>query len=139
MLFGLTTTLFAETVVDAAALSQMKDAANWPVVDVRELSERSMSPIPGSLDFDSELSVEGKILVIASDHVRALLVARAIEEQLTGVEAFVVDGGLQTLQTLRSELRSLSGESGMPGTFNIPTDTCEPGNPLHTFSDEDEK
>lgn len=136
MLFGFTSTLFAETLVDAEALKQLEDVASWPIVDVRELSERSMAPIPGALEFDSELSVEGKVLLVASDNTIASMVAQAIEEKLKDVEVFVVDGGLETLKVIHPELRSLSG---MPGTFNIPTDTCEPGNPLHTFSDEDEK
>jgi len=130
---------YAEALVDANALKKIEGVENWPVVDVRELSERSQSPIPGALDFDPELNVEGKVLVVASDNATGLLVARAIESRLRTAEVFIVDGGLKTLRTILTELRPSTDEFVLPGTFTIPSDTCEPGKPLHIFSDEEEK
>ena len=76
---------------------------------------------------------------MASDNAKGLLVARAIESRLRTTEVFVVDGGLATLRIIWPGLRLFIDELGMPGTFTIPSDTCEQGKPLHTFSDEEEK
>lgn len=125
----------AEEVVDAASLAALEGAAGWPVVDARELAERSREPIPGALEFGSELDVTGPVLVIASEDSIARLTAVAIESRLRSAQAYAVLGGLDTLRTIRPELLPAL-EGNMPGTFNIPSDTCQPGEPLHTFSEE---
>lgn len=132
----LAATALAETVVDAEALAGLEGAAEWPVVDVRELAERSREPIPGALEFGPELNVSGPVLVIASEDSIARLSAVAIESRLRSAEAYAVTGGIDTLRTIRSDLLSPLGGGNMPGTFTIPSDTCQPGEPLHTFSEE---
>lgn len=131
-----TASALAETVVDAGALAQLDGAAAWPVVDVRDLSDRSRKPIPGALEFGPELDVAGPVLVVAGEDQVAQLTAVAIEARLRGAEAFAVAGGLESLQTIRPDLLRDSGGGNMPGTFTIPSDTCQPGEPLHTYSDE---
>lgn len=126
----------AETVVDAEALSKLEGAAGWPVVDVRDLAERSREPIPGALEFGPELNLSGPVLVIASEDSIAQLTAVAIESRLRSAQAYAVAGGIETLRTIRSDLLPSVGGSNMPGTFTIPSDTCQPGEPLHTFSEE---
>jgi rhodanese-related sulfurtransferase len=126
----------AEEVVDAAALARLEGAAGWPVVDVRDLSERSREPIPGALEFGPELSVAGPVLVVASEESIAQLTAVAIESRLPSAEAYAVSGGVDTLRAIRSDLLPSPDGSNMPGTFTIPSDTCQVGEPLHTFSDE---
>lgn len=132
----LATVVTAEEVVDAKALAALDGAAGWPVVDVRELADRSREPIPGALEFGPELKVTGPVLVVASEDSIAQLTAVAIESQLRSAMAYVVSGGIDTLRLIRPELLQSLGDSNMPGTFNIPRDTCQPGKPLHTFSEE---
>lgn len=126
----------AETLVDAEALAKLEGAAQWPVVDMRELDERSREPIPGALEFGPELNVSGPVLVVASEDSIAQLTAAAIESRLPGAKAYVVSGGIETLRAVRPELLPPPGSSNMPGTFTIPSDTCQPGSPLHTFTEE---
>jgi len=126
----------AEEVVDAEALAKLEGAAGWPVVDVRELAERSREPIPGALEFGPELEVSGPVLVVASEESIARLTAVAIESRLRSAQAYVVAGGIETLRTIRPDLLPSVGDSNMPGTFTIPSDTCQPGPALHTFSEE---
>ena len=133
-----TSVVCAETLLNADALKNMKGVKNWPIVDVRELYEQSQSPIPGSLDFSPELSVEGKILLVASDNAAGILVAKEIESKFRSTEVFVLDGGLETLRTIRPELRPSTDGFSLPGTFTIPSDTCESADPLQTFTDEEE-
>lgn len=125
----------AEEVVDAASLATLEGASGWPVVDERELSERSREPIPGALEFGPELDVTGPVLVIASEDSIARLTAVAIESRLRNVQAYAISGGIDTLRRIRTDLLPAI-EGNMPGTFNIPSDTCQPGEPLHTFSEE---
>lgn len=126
----------AEEVVGAEALAKLEGAAGWPVVDVRDLAERSREPIPGALEFGPELEVSGPVLVVASEESIARLTAVAIESRLRSAEAYVVAGGIETLRTIRPDLLPSMGDSNMPGTFTIPSDTCQPGPALHTFSEE---
>jgi rhodanese-related sulfurtransferase len=126
----------AEEVVDAASLARLEGAAGWPVVDVRELADRSREPIPGALDFGPELDVTGPVLVIASEDSIAQLTAVAVESRLRNAQAYAVMGGIETLRTIRPDLLPSMGNGNMPRSFTIPSDTCQPGNPLHTFSEE---
>jgi rhodanese-related sulfurtransferase len=126
----------AEEVVDAASLAKLEGAAGWPVVDVRDLSERSRAPIPGALEFGPGLNVSGPVLVLASEESIAQLTAVAIESRLPSAQAYAVSGGIDTLRTIRSDLLPSLGDSNMPGTFTIPSDTCQPGPALHTFTEE---
>lgn len=139
LVLGCNSVVLSETLLEANALQKMEGAKNWPVVDIRELSDRSQSPIPGALEFGPELSLEGKALLVASDITTALLVARSIESRTRTAEVFVLVGGFETLRTIRPELSPSIGDFIMPGTFTIPSDTCKQGEPLHTFSDEEEK
>lgn len=125
----------AVEVVDAESLARLEGAAGWPVVDVRELAERSREPIPGALELGPELQVTGPVLVIASEDSIAQLTAVAIESRLRGAQAYAVSGGIDTLRRIRPDLLPTL-EGSMPGTFTIPSDTCQPGEPLHTFSEE---
>ncbi len=127
----------AETLVDGEALKNLDGAAHWTVVDARELSERSLEPIPGAIDYGPRLQVEGRILVIASDDSLAARVARSIESRLPTVEAFAVSGGIQTLRVIRPKLLSDLDGGGMPSTFTIPRDTCQPGAPLQVYADDE--
>jgi hypothetical protein len=129
----------AETLVDAQALATLEGAAAWPLVDARDLAERSQSPIPGALDPDQAPATAGGVLVIGTDTAGARRVAREIEARLPGSKVVVVDGGVDALRGLRPELANLPsalGITGMPGTFTIPKDTCQPGKPVHTFTDQ---
>lgn len=132
----LATVATAEEVVDAKGLAALEGAAGWPVVDVRELADRSREPIPGALEFGPELDVSGPVLVVASEDSIAQLTAVAIESRLSSVVAYVVSGGIDTLRSIRPDLLQSFGGSNMPGTFTIPSDTCQPGKPLHTFTEE---
>ena len=133
-----TSAVCAETLVNADALENLDGAEDWPVVDVRELSEQSQLAIPGSLDFSPELSVELMVLLVASDNATGILVAQKIESKFPGIEVIVLDGGYETLRTIWPELRPSKDGFSLPGTFTIPSDTCESGDPLHTFSEEEE-
>jgi len=135
----LVVTATAEEVVDAKALAGLEGAAGWPVVDVRELADRSREPIPGALEFGPELDVSGPVLVVASEDSIAQLTAVAIESRLRSAVAYAVSGGIDTLRSMRPDLLRLLDDSNMPGTFTIPSDTCQQGEPLHTFSDQDKK
>lgn len=132
-----TSVVCAETLLNAEALKSIKGVKNWPIVDVRELSEQSQSPIPGSLDFSPALSVKGKVLLVASDNAAGILLAKKIESKLPSTEVFVLDGGFETLRTIWPELRPSTGGFSLPGTFTIPSDTCESGDPLQIFTDEE--
>ncbi|WP_175452446.1 hypothetical protein [Thiohalomonas denitrificans] len=130
-------TAVAEVVVDAEALAKLEGATGWPVVDVRGPAERSRVPIPDGRDLGPELDeVTGRVLVIASDDEIAQEAARAVESRLRTVEAFAVKGGIDTLRVIRPDLLPSIESGAMPGTYTIPTDTCQPGPALHTFSDE---
>ncbi len=126
----------AETPVDGEALKKLGGAAHWTVVDARELSERSREPIPGAIDYGPGLRVEGRVLVIASADSLAVRAARSIESRLRAVEAFAVSGGIETLAVIRPELLASLEGGGMPGTFTIPRDTCQPGAPLHVYTSD---
>ncbi len=132
----LTAAATAEEVVDAKALAGLEGAAGWPVVDVRELADRSREAIPGALEFGPELDVSGPVLVVASEDSIAQLTAVAIESRLSSVVAYAVSGGIDALRSIRPDLLQSFGGNNMPGTFTIPRDTCQPGKPLHTFTEE---
>jgi rhodanese-related sulfurtransferase len=132
----LCTIAVAEEVVDAASLAKLEGAAGWPVVDIRELSERSREPIPGALEFGPELNVSGPVLVLASADSIAQLTAVAIESRLPRAQAYAISGGIDTLRVIRPDLLPAMGGGNMPGTFTIPSDTCQPGPALHTFTEE---
>ncbi|MCW8827947.1 MAG: hypothetical protein OQK94_02700 [Gammaproteobacteria bacterium] len=127
----------AEEVVDAEALAALEGAGHWPVVDVRDLADQSRVPIPGALEFGPELALSGPVLVVGSENSIARLTAVALESRFDGVQAYAVEGGIDTLRTIRTELLPSLGGDSMPGTFTIPSDTCQPGPALHTFSDEE--
>lgn len=131
-LLALSTGAAAEAMVDAATLSSLEGASQWPVVDVRDLGERSLQPIPGARDFTPELDLAGPVLVVGSDDSAAHRAAAAIEARLSRVQAHWVAGGIDSLRTIRPDLPAGSGT--MPESFTIPSDTCQPGEPLHTFS-----
>jgi hypothetical protein len=124
---------FAETLIDAEGLVKLKGAAQWPVVDVRELSERSRAPIPGSFDESAALELTGPILVIASSDDEVQISAVDLERRLAGVKAYAVLGGVESLKRIRQDLLQSQGDENMPSTYNIPSDTCQPGEPLQTF------
>lgn len=126
----------AETLVDADELVKLKGVAQWPVMDVRELTERSRAPIPGALEESTELELSGPILVIASSDDEVQISAVAIEKRLPGVKAYAVLGGVESLQRIRQDLLQTLGDDNMPSTYNIPSDTCQPGEPLQTFSED---
>lgn len=133
------TTASADTLLDAQALGATQGIATWPLVDARELSERSRQPIPGALDSGAELTLSGPVLIIGSDPESARRIAQELETRLPGLTAYVPAGGIDDLRALRPELGGMapSGELGaMPGTFTIPRDTCQPGQPAHVFTDE---
>lgn len=127
----------AEEVVDAESLVTLEGAAQWPVVDVRDLADQSRAPIPGALEFGPELVLDGPVLVVGSEDSIARLTAVALESRIDKVQAYAVAGGIDTLRTIRSDLLPSIGSGSMPETFTIPSDTCQPGVPLHTFSDEE--
>lgn len=141
-LIGLTlasATTAADTLLDAQALATTQGIATWPLVDARELSERSRQPIPGALDPGSGLTLSGPVLILGSDPESARRVARELEQRIPGLTAYVPAGGVEDLRALRPELGGVApaGELGaMPGTFTIPRDTCQPGQPAHVFTDE---
>jgi len=141
----LTTGAGAETLVDAQGLAAMEGLATWPIVDARDLSERSQQPIPGTLEFGPEfevpakLLVSGKLLVIGPDTATARRVAKQIEGRIPGITALVPEGGLEMLRGVRPDLGGMSSSVGgrwVPSTFTIPRDTCQPGTPAHVFSDQ---
>ncbi len=142
-MFRLTLVLFvflgcnavAETLVGGAELVKLKDAAAWPVVDARELADRSRAPVPGALDERTELELSGSILVIASSDDEAQTSAVALERRYPGVKAYAVLGGIESLKLIRQDLLQTLGDDNMPSTYNIPSDTCETGEPLQTFGD----
>lgn len=125
----------AETLVDGVELSKLEGAAEWPVVDARELAERSRAPIPGALDESTQLELSGSILVIASSDDEAQISAVAIERRHPGVKAYAVLGGIESLKRIRQDLLQTLDDDNMPSTYNIPSDTCEQGEPLQTFGD----
>lgn len=126
----------AEEVVDAERLASLEGAESWPVVDVRDLVDRSRVAIPGALEFDAQLSLSGPVLVVGSEDSMARLSAVALESRFEGVDAYAVAGGIDSLRAIRSDLPQAPQAGAMPGTFTIPSDTCQAGEPLHTFSDE---
>jgi rhodanese-related sulfurtransferase len=125
-------TAYGETLVDAVELARLEGAEQWPVVDVREIAERSGAPIPGAFEESAEFT--GPILVIASSDDEAQISAVAIEKRFPGVKAYAVLGGVESLKRIRQDLRQTLGDDNMPSTYNIPSDTCQPGEPLQTFS-----
>lgn len=135
LLFGVG--VAAEEMVDAQALEALEGVGGWQVVDVRDLADRSRSPIPGALDSDPELTLTGPVLVVGSEDRVARLTAAELESRFDGVQAYAVEGGGDTLRAIRVELLPSFSAGSMPGTFTIPSDTCQPGAPLHTFSDEE--
>jgi len=128
--------VIAETLLDIDNIINYTDIQNWPLVDVRELSERSQSPIPGSLELSSELNIKGNILLVASDNNSAIKIARKIEKEHTDTEVFVLDQGYKTLRLIHPELMPEKTIFSMPGTFNIPRNTCKQGNPIQVYSDK---
>lgn len=139
LMFTLTIEVYSETLMEADTLKKIKGVENWPVIDVRELSDRSQSPIPGALEFGFDLAVEGNVLVVASTNNSASLVAKAIEARIPTAKVYVIIGGFETLRTIRPELEPSKDNFIMPGTFVIPSDTCKQGNPLQIYSDEKAK
>lgn len=125
----------AETLVDGAELVKLEGAAAWPVVDVRELAERSRSPIPGAFDDGAELELSGSVLIIGSSDDEAQISAVTIEKNFPGVKAYAVLGGIESLKLIRQDLLQTLGDDNMPSTYNIPSDTCQQGEPLQTFGD----
>ncbi len=126
----------AETLVDGFELAKLDGAAQWPVVDVRELADRSRAPIPGAFEESMELELSGSVLVIASSDDEAQISAVAIERRLPGVKAYAVLGGLESLKWIRQDLPQTLGDDNMPSTYDIPSDTCQPGEPLQTFGED---
>jgi len=126
---------FAETLVEGAELVKLEDAAQWPVVDTRELAERSRAPIPGAFEESAELELSGSVLVIVSSDDEVKVSAVAIEKRLPGVKVYAVLGGVESLKLIRQDLSQTLGDDNMPSTYDIPSDTCQPGEPLQTFGE----
>lgn len=126
----------AETLADADMLLTVQGVVDMPLVDARDLSERSLNPIPGSLDYSAELLVVGKVLLLAPDEAVAVDIAQAIESRLPNVHIFIIAGGLETLRMVRPDLLPKPGLYNMPKTFTIPSNTCESGPALHVFGDD---
>lgn len=129
----------AETLLDTQAIASAQGIAAWPLVDGRDLAERSRQPIPGALDPGAAVALSGPVLVIGSDPESARRAALELEQRLPGLTAYVPAGGLDDLRSVRPELGSLAPQEAagaMPGTFTIPRDTCQPGQPAHVFTDQ---
>jgi hypothetical protein len=126
-----------EMLADASLLEAMA-AADWPVVDGRDLAERSQQAIAGALPFDAELRLDAAhVLVLAEDDAAARVLARVVEARFPGTTAVAVAGGAPTLRGVR-RAAAAAFVDGMPRNFTIPSDTCQPGEPLHIFTDGEE-
>lgn len=128
----------AVELVDADGLAGLEGANEWPVVDARDLFDQSRNPIPGAIAYERGITLSGPVLVVASDPRNAREAAEELEGRLEGVEAHAVLGGTEDLRRIRSDLSPETvGNTNMPSSYTIPSDTCQPGPALHTFSDQD--
>lgn len=130
----------AAALVDGEGVARRGDAAKAPIVDARDISERSLFPVPGALGYEPGLRIAEKVIVVIGDRdEEALAAARALEQRHPGLTALALKGGYETLRGLRPAARLPPRvEGAMPSNFTIPSDTCQTGAALHTFGEEQE-
>ncbi|MDH3355003.1 MAG: hypothetical protein OEL79_07300 [Chromatiales bacterium] len=132
---------FAAEVLDENELISFGERVKyWPVLDVRDLVERSQRPIAGAQQIDDELEFDAGdiILIIGDDEKSAMQSALAIEKQFPGNTTIVVKEGYKTLRVIHGKKIKNISNSYFPGTFTIPSDTCETAPPVHMFDDSEE-
>ncbi|HEX8987943.1 MAG TPA: hypothetical protein VF816_08280 [Rhodocyclaceae bacterium] len=109
----------------------LKGASPCCVVDGRSARERLRSPLKDVLIWSdrTRLKPTGAVVVIADQDIVAYSIGTKIEQRFKAGRVLAVKGGYATWKAMLSA----SGQSGMPESFVIPSNTCEQGKPLQTL------
>lgn len=120
------------TLHDKAQLAAaLKQRAPCCVVDARSEPARDKSPLKDAVIYRPGVKVKptAAVVVIADSDDDALRAGKDLAKTSGAREVLAVKGGMDTWRALRGA-ETPSGESTMPYTFVIPSNTCEQGKPL---------